>query len=162
MKNKTQLIVVGFAVVLIWSLVVYRFVDLKKQDTPLAQKAILKRIESGVNKQDKSYEYYLNYSEPFALNLKNTLEEEQRLNANKNKPIKKKVVPKKVTWPNIKFIGTMSSGKKGEINSYFLEINEKTETLTIQDSIGDIKILSLNVDSVWLEKEKEKKAFYID
>ena len=162
MKNKTQLIVVGFAVVLIWSLVVYRFLDLKDQDTPMVQKTTLKRIEAGVNKQDKPYEYHLNYSEPFALNLKNTLQQEQALNAAKNKPVKKKVIPKKVTWPKIKFIGTMSSGVKGEKDSYFLEINDKTETLTDQDSIGELKVLGLTVDSVWLEKEKEKKAFYID
>lgn len=162
MKNKTQLIVVGFAVVLIWSLVVYRFLDLKDQGGPLVQKATLKRIEAGVSKQDKPYEYHLNYSEPFALNLKNTLQQEQALNAAKNKPVKKKVIPKKVTWPKIKFIGTMSSGVKGEKDSYFLEINDKTETLTNQDSIGELKVLSLTVDSVWLEKEKEKKAFYID
>lgn len=161
MKNKVQIGVLGAAVLLIWSLVAYRFFDLQNTDTPRVQKSFLKTVMADSGAKDEPFEYHMNYSEPFALNQKRISDSENN-KQKKNKPIKKKAIPKKITWPTITFIGTMGSPEKGEEKSYFVEIDNKTETLTNQDSIGALKVLALTSDSVWFEKEKEKKAFYIE
>ncbi len=161
MKNKAQLWIVGAAVLLIWSLVAYRFFDLKNPDTPVAPPSTFKAIASSSDIERKPFEYYMNYSEPFALNQKSKLNSENT-GIKKNKPVVKKKIPKKIIWPEIIYIGTMASPTKGEAKSYFVEIDGKTETLINQDSIGTLKVLNLTTDSVWFEKEKEKKAFYIE
>lgn len=161
MKNKVQIVVLGVAVLLIWSLVVYRFFDLKNPDSPQAQKTLYKRTAPGSKKDKVPFEYHMNYSEPFAVNQKRDLNAEKKAEI-KNKALKRKTLPKNIQWPKITYIGTMSSSVEGEKDSYFVEIDEKTETLTSQDSIHDLKILQLTPDSVWFEKEKEKKAYYID
>lgn len=161
MKNKVQMGVLGGAVLLIWSLVVYRFFDLKNPDTPQTQKTVFKQTTSNSKKDNVPFEYHMNYSEPFAVNQKRDLNAEKKA-VKKNKARKRKTPPKKIHWPKITYIGTMSSSIKGEKDSYFVEIDEKTETLTNQDSIHTLKILRLTPDSVWFEKEKEKKAYYIE
>lgn len=160
-NNKIQIVVLGAAVLLIWSLVVYRFFDLQSSDVPQTQNPKFQPREANMDKEFKPFEYHMNYSEPFALNQKERLEENSS-NTKTNKPVKKKSIPKRIVWPKISFIGTMSSTVEGEKDSYFVEIDDKTETLIQQDSIGDLKILGLNADSVWFEKESERKAFYID
>lgn len=162
MKNKVQIAVLGLAVFLIWSLVVYRFFDLKNPDTPQVSTRALKRIEAVDHSIEQPFEYHLNYSEPFAVNQQRDLLDKQQQEAKQKKVVKKKNPPKKVIWPKITYIGRMSSSVKGEKDSYFIELDDKTLTLTHQDSINDLKILQLTPDSVWFEKEKEKKAFYIE
>lgn len=153
--------VLGMAVLLVWSLVVYRFFDLKNPSTSYTQKSSFQQSRVNTAKLTQAFEYYLNYAEPFALNQKSNRQSNNDL-AKKTKVIKKKNIPKKIIWPKISYIGTMNGANDGEGHSYFIELDEKTITLTNQDSIGELKILLLSQDSVWFEKEKEKKAFYLE
>lgn len=152
-----QIFVLGLAVLLIWSLVAYRFFDLKNPDITPSQQTQLSPIHKASIKSVTPFEYHLNYSEPFAINQIKAPDKALKT----NKPLKKKRIPKKIVWPEITFIGIMSSTKVGEKDSYFVDIDQKTETLINQDSIGDLKIVFLTPDSIKLEKDKEQKVYHI-
>lgn len=158
MKNKSKVRLLGIAVLAIWSLVIYRFVDLTDQNDFVMPQKSLKTYKSSQPKETLTLEYFLNYSEPFAVNKTYDLDNDKT--PKENKPKKPTVIPKKIEWPKIKFIGVMSGESSDEKSSFFVEIDGEFTTLVSQDSIGDLKILDLNTDSLYFEKEKERKAIY--
>jgi len=159
MKNKSKTTLLTLAVLVIWSLVIYRFVDLSGSNNPQYNSPKKTSTPSIVNKAKKEFEYHLNYSEPFAINQVYKIDDSKK-NIKQTKKIKP--LPKKIIWPKVKYIGQMSSSNASIQPSYFIEIDQKMVTIIDQDSIGPLKIIQLHKDSVYFENEKERKAFYIE
>ncbi|MCT4665708.1 MAG: hypothetical protein N4A45_10790 [Flavobacteriales bacterium] len=147
--------------VLVWALVIWRFMDLSENSSPEFSKDLPAYPTDMETQKRSNYRYQLNYRNPFDLSTEN-LSEESHVSLqkqNKNTSEKKKITPQKkaIVFPDIKFIGTIKTQSK---TKYLIEVKNETYTLLNRDSIGSLWVYNLCKDSFLVRQKDSVKVIF--
>lgn len=151
MKKKNVTYVLVASAVLLWGIIIYRIVSYTKNDNTI-QPIEEKKMQT-IKNDTFDFGLMLNYRDPFfEPDRKNTRAEQVRNTG-------RSVITPVPEPPMFKFKGIIRNKK----NSYaVIESNGIVETLSRQEPVEGYRIVSLNADSLIVEKKGQRYTLKVD
>ena len=160
MKNKKLSYILIPLVVLIWAIIIIKFVKYLKGPQIEPNKLTEATFNDTSIFLDDTFSLIANYRDPFLHKQNIKYNSKSTVKKNTKKIVKKNTPPKKnIKSPNIKYSGFVqqSSAEKG---LGFININGKSYTVREGDVIDKIKIVRIYKDSIKLKYEEIIKTYY--
>ncbi|MFW6222420.1 MAG: hypothetical protein ACOC3T_02285 [Bacteroidota bacterium] len=172
MKNKKLQYILIPVVLVVWGLIIYRFLDFTRQDTPDETYTVstLQTNQNNNHEQD-TFSLYANYRDPFLKHVRYKGYNYTKANASNKKTEKKKEKKKPETnvelrreilenirWPDIKYGGIVQNTQSGE-KVGLIEVDKQEFLIRKNDSTQKIFIKDLYKDSVIVIYKEKHKTF---
>lgn len=152
MKSKRNQYLLLALVVLIWSLVIYRFLSVSDTEENGIGAILITKNQEPINVKKENYAYRLNYRDPF---LKESGTAPSRQN-----PVRydHPALRTKQIIPDIKFTGVVTSDNR---TTGILQIENKSHIVSEGDEIDHFKVKSIQMDRLFIYFIPLDSSFYL-
>lgn len=161
MNKKVLNSVLLVSVLSIWGYVLYSKV-LGNGDSPVQEENVQNTANTSRIIKKDSFILKANYRDPFlgkTIRIKPKNTTSPIVSNKKNVQISKKAIAE-VKWPSIRYYGLIKNTSKKNSGTGLMSIDGKSHKINKQDEINDLRIISLNKDSVVVKFNKSTKAFH--